>query len=119
MPALAFAIPLLPDKTNTARAALESFSNGERSSEYTSSRERLGITHEAVWIQQTPGGDVSVVYLESPDLEAALAGMANSGERFDRWFREHVRDIHGIALEDGFPLPQQVLDFHTTTRGGS
>lgn len=111
MPALAFVIPLLPDKTATARTALESFSNGERTSEYISSRQRLGITRECVWIQQTPGGDVSVVYLESADPQAALVGMATSNDLFDRWFREHVRAIHGIALEDGFPPPEQVLDF--------
>jgi hypothetical protein len=27
------------------------------------------------------------------------------------WFRDHVRDEHGIALEDGFPPPEQILDF--------
>ncbi len=113
MPALAFAIPLLVDKTQTARSALKSFANGDRTDDYRSSRERLGITREAVWIQQTPSGDVSVVYLESPDLNAALMGLATSQEPFDRWFREHVRDVHGIALDDGFPPPQQVLEFRS------
>jgi hypothetical protein len=114
MPALAFAIPLLPDKTQTARNALKAFATGDRTDDYRSSRHRLGITREAVWIQESPsGGDVSVVYLESPDLQAALMGMATSQEPFDRWFREHVRDVHGIALEDGFPPPEQLLDFRT------
>ncbi len=33
------------------------------------------------------------------------------------WFREQVRDVHGINLEDGFPPPEQILDFRATGRG--
>ncbi len=58
-----------------------------------------------------PGGDVAVVYMEAHDVEAALKGMGTSPEPFDRWFREHVRDVHGIAVEEGFPPPEQVLDY--------
>ncbi len=113
MTALAFVVPLLPGKAEAARTALRSFSTGERATDHSSSRERLGITREAVWIQETPGGDVSVVFIEATDLQAALTGMATSEESFDRWFREHVRHVHGVALEDGFPPPEQVLDFHS------
>jgi hypothetical protein len=111
MPAVAFAIPLLTGKTGEAREALASCAHGERSPEYESSRERLGIRREAVWIQPTPGGDISVVYLEADDLESALGGMGTSDAPFDRWFRDHARNVHGIALEEGFPPPEQVLDF--------
>jgi hypothetical protein len=27
------------------------------------------------------------------------------------WFREQVREVHGVSLEDGFPPPEQILDF--------
>jgi hypothetical protein len=39
--------------------------------------------------------------------------MAESDEPFDRWFRDHVRDVHGVSLEDGFEPPEQVLDFRS------
>jgi hypothetical protein len=26
--------------------------------------------------------------------------------------REQVRDVHGMNLEDGFPPPEQLLDYH-------
>lgn len=71
------------------------------------------MTREAVWIQSTPGGDMAVVLMEADDLEAALKVIATSDEPFDRWFRDHVRDVHGIALEEGFPPPEQILDFRT------
>jgi hypothetical protein len=90
---------------------MRSCSQGDRKEAFQASRERHGITREAVWIQETPDGDVAVVYLEADDLEAAFQGVGSSDERFDVWFREHVRDVHGIELEQGFSPPEQVLDF--------
>lgn len=113
MQPLAFVVPVLPGKTDTDRSAMNSCWHGERKAEHNASRERLGITREAVWIQKTPAGDVAIVYLEAHDLEAALKGMGTSEEPFDRWFREYVRDVHGIGLEEGFPPPEQVLDFRS------
>ena len=111
MQAVAFVLPLLPGKTETDRRAMISCWQGDRKADHQASRERHGITREAVWVQQTPGGDVAVVYLEAKDLEAAFEGMATSEEPFDRWFSEHVTDVHGINLEEGLAPPDQILDF--------
>jgi hypothetical protein len=56
-------------------------------------------------------GDLAVVLLEADDLEKAFATLATSDDPFDVWFRDQVRETHGISLEDGMPLPEQVLDF--------
>lgn len=109
--AIAFAVPLLPGKTETDRAVMRSCADGERAAGHHASRERHGVTREAVWIQPTPDGDVAVVVLEARDIGAALQGIATSEEPFDRWFRDHCRDVHGIDLEAGFPPPEQVLDY--------
>ena len=111
MQALGFVVPLLPGKTEDDREAMTSCWHGQRQAAHQESRRRLGITCEQVWIQSTPTGDVAVVHLEAGDLAAALKGMGTSEEPFDRGFREHVRAVHGIALEDGFPPPEQILDF--------
>jgi hypothetical protein len=111
MPAVAFVLPLLPGKTDADRSAMTSCWQGDRKHAFRASRERHGITREAVWIQEIPEGDVVIVYLEADDLEAALQGVGRSGEPFDAWFREHVREVHGIRLEEGFSPPEQVLDF--------
>ena len=76
-------------------------------------RRRAGIIREAVWIQTAPGGDVAVVYLEADDLAAAFTVLGTSTEPFDRWFRDHVRQVHGIAWEAGFTAPELVLDYDT------
>ena len=114
MQTIGFIAPLLPGKTETDRSAMISCGRGERKDAYESSRSRLGITREAIFIQNTPNGDVAVVYWEAHDVEAALKGMATSDDPFDRWFRDHVREVHGIDVEEGFPPPEQVLDFRTT-----
>lgn len=111
MPALGFVLPLLPGKTEADRAALAACWTGDRQAGFAESRRRHGITRETVWIQSTPGGDVAVICIEAEDLGAAVGGLATSDHPFDRWFREHVRDVHGIALEDGFAPPQLELDF--------
>lgn len=110
MPSIAFAAPLLPGKTQQDRESMSTV-QGERKTAYEASRQRLGITREAVWLQQTPNGDLAIVYIEADDLQAAFAGLASSQDPFDVWFREHVREVHGINLEDGFPPPEQLLDY--------
>ena len=111
MPTVAFAAPILPGKTDGDRAAMAACQSGERKQAHEQSRRRAGITREAVWIQPTPMGDLAVVLLEADDLEKAFATLATSDDPFDVWFRDQVRETHGISLEDGMPLPEQVLDF--------
>lgn len=44
----------------------------------------------------------------------AIEGEAGiSPDPFDRWFRDHVRKVHGIAWDEG-TLPEPVLDFDTS-----
>ena len=113
MQSVAFAVPLLPGHTEAHRIALASCRDGARREAYQDARRRAGIIREAVWIQPTPGGDVAVVYLEADDLATAFTIVGTSAEPFDRWFRDHVRQVHGIALEERFTAPQLVLDFDT------
>ena len=108
---VSFVVPLLPGKTETERVALASMQSGERKADAEASRRRHGITREAAWIQGTPMGDMVVVFLEADDLAAAFGGIGTSTDPFDVWFREHNMDVHGIDLAEGFPPPEQVLDF--------
>jgi hypothetical protein len=112
MPSVAFAVPLLPGKTEQDRTDIGSCApSGQRHAAYEASRARHGITREAVWIQTTPAGDLAIVYIEANDLQAAFAGIGSSQDPFDVWFREQVRDVHGVNLEDATRPPEQILDF--------
>jgi hypothetical protein len=108
---IAFAAPLLPGKTDADRAALAAVQSGEQKAEHEASRRRAGITRVAVWIQTTPGGDVAVVRIEADEVAAAMGALATSQEPHDVGFREHIKDVHGMDLSEGFPPPEQVLDF--------
>ncbi len=112
MPAIGFVLPLLPGKTDVDRAAMVSCWHGERRV-YEDAPAACWATREAVWNQPGPTGDVVVVYMEADDLEAAFKMVASSEEPFDRWFRDHVRQVHGVALEEGFAPPEQILDFRS------
>ena len=110
----AFAVRLLPGQTGAVRIALASCQAGARKEAYQDARRRAGIIREQVWIQPGPGGDVAVVYLEADDLATAFTLLGTSAEPFDRWFRGHVRQVHGIAMDEGFTAPELVLDFDTS-----
>ena len=111
--AAAFAIPLLPGKTDIDRREMRSCWQGDRRAAYEASRKRLGITREAVWIQQLPSGDIAIVHLEADDRNRALTGITTSEDPFDRWLRDHSLEVHGVDLKAGFPPFEQVLDFHS------
>lgn len=113
MESVAFAVPLLPGQTQAHRVALAACQDGARKEAYQDSRRRAGITREVVWIQPAPGGDVAVVYLEADDLATAITLLSTSAEPFDRWFRDHLRQVHGVALAEGDGIPELVLDFDT------
>lgn len=106
---LCFAAPLLPGATATDREEMLSCWTGERSAAHRESRRRHRSTREPVWIQATPAGDIAVVLLKSPDITAALLGLAVS-DAFDVWFRTHLADMHGMDLTAGMAAPDQVLD---------
>src|SRR3954454_24374223 len=108
---LAFTVPIRAGKTDTDRDAMASCRSGERQAAHDASRERAGLTREAVWIPSTPGGDMAVVMLEAEDMGAAMGTLATSREPFDAWFREVLADVHGIDLAEGFPPPEQVMDY--------
>lgn len=110
MGVVAFVAPLLPGKAEDHRQFCEELV-GTRREEYEASRQRLGITREAAWHQETPAGTVSVICLEADDPGSAMQGMGTSSDPFDEWFRERVRDIHGVDLASPPPPPEQVLDY--------
>jgi len=113
MQSVAFAVRLLPGQAEAVRVALASCEAGACKEAYQDARRRAGIIREAVWIQTAPGGDVAVVYLEADDLAAAFTVLGTSTEPFDRWFRDHAGQVHGIAWEAGFTAPELVLDYDT------
>jgi hypothetical protein len=105
------AFPVLPGKTEQARAFAEEVM-GSRRRDFDESQARFGATRETWTLQSSPDGDVVLVYFEAPDIEKGFATLAESNEPFDVWFRQRVQEINGVDLAavEG-PLPEVVLDW--------
>lgn len=93
---LAFAVPILPGKTEQWRK----FSNDLKTrynKEFIESRKRLGV-QERTFLQSTPQGDMVIVTLTGNDPERAMVQMGQGTDEFTRWFNTQVKDIHGVDL---------------------
>ncbi len=112
MASLASAFPILPSKTEQWKHFSQEMA-GPRHREYEASRKRLGISREVAYLQQTPQGDMAVVYFEVQDIPSVFEGFGRSQEPFDVWFREQVKEIHGLDFSEPLPgpLPEAIVDW--------
>jgi hypothetical protein len=103
-----FALPILSGKTDAARAFLRDL-EGVRKGDYAASERRLGLTKEVWAIQQTPQGDLFVVYFAGENIGQAFRRFAASREDFDRWFKDQVRETTGADLNTPPPGPMSEI----------
>lgn len=102
----AFAAPLQPGKTEAGRQfANEAFVT--RRADHTAGRLALAgkLNREEVFVNQTPAGDVIVVYLEGDDPNAANGSFAASRTPYDRWFKGRCREIFPPFIDFDQPVP--------------
>ena len=112
MTSLALAFPILPGKTQQWKHFCQEMV-GPRHLEYEASRTRLGVTREVAYLQQTPRGDLAVVYVEAQEIPRVFEGFGRSREPFDVWFRQQAMEIHGVDLTQPLPgpLPEAIVDW--------
>ncbi|MBV9229891.1 MAG: hypothetical protein JOZ18_11300 [Chloroflexi bacterium] len=115
MASLASAFPILPGKMEQWKHFCQEMV-GPRHSEYEASRKRLGVTREAAYLQQTPQGDMAIVYMEAQDISRVFEGFGRSQVPFDVWFREQVKEIHGLDLSQPLPgpFPEAIVDWRAS-----
>ena len=94
----ALPFPLVAGKTEAdARIIADRFQSEPDA--YAESRRRLGVIAERAYLQTTPMGLFVVAYIESDRPSAAtMTGLAQSDLEIDRFFRDTVRELHGIDL---------------------
>ena len=112
MAALAMTLPLLPGKTESWKRWVQEMAS-TRLSEFQASRKRLGITREVSCLQQTPQGDMAILYIETEDIAHAFQGLATSQDPFDVLFRQRTQEFFGFDLTQPplGPLPETVFDW--------
>ena len=112
MASLAMALPLLPGKTENWKRWVQEMA-GSRLREFQASRKRLGISREASFLQQTPMGDMAVLYIEAKDIAHTFQGLATSQDPFDVLFRQQTLEFFGfdLAQPPAGPPPATVFDW--------
>lgn len=105
---ICFALPILPGKTEDARAFQQEL-DGPRKSEYATSEQRIDIVKEHWFLQGTPNGDLLLAYMESPDFGNALGQFSRSQDEFDQWFKRRLADVTGVDLNNPPPGPLSEL----------
>jgi hypothetical protein len=114
MTVVASAIALLPGKLEAWRKFAQEMA-GPRKKEHDESRRRLGVTMERAWIQPTPQGNLIIVYRESEgDAESFYTRLAASKEPFNVWFKQQVKELHGLDDDQPpqAPPPELAFDYH-------
>ncbi len=105
--------PLLPGKTEDARAFQRELDTA-RKADYDRSERRIGITKEVWYLASLPTGDQLVVYIESEDFGRAIGLFGASQDAFDVWFKGRLAEVSGVDLGDlppGMPLPELVSSY--------
>lgn len=94
---ITFIAPILPGKSEAWRRFLQEMSYSRRA-EYESSRRRMGVAREWVWIVETLKGEVAIIAIEAEQPGPVIAQLTASDLPFDHWFREQLLLLQGVDL---------------------
>ena len=98
MSGIVLTFPILAGKVESWRRFCQELS-GSRLQMYEASRPRLDITRERMTLVETAYGATAATTLEAADVDQALGQIIASSLPFDVWYRERLKEIHGIELE--------------------
>jgi|SRR6185437_7753678 len=87
MDTIVFASPILSGQTEAYQAFLQEMQTS-RHQEYVTSRQRMGIQRERVWIQHMAEGDWAILVVEAEQASQVFKEIGTSRDPFDAWFRQ-------------------------------
>ena len=94
MTEIVYAIPIVHGKEDFYRQTADELA-GARRDEYEAALKDAGITRQAVWHQQTPGGrTLAIVYIEATDPDAPRRFTSSDAE-ISRWFVQRLQEVYG------------------------
>jgi len=99
MDQMLFTLPILPSKTEAARAFLQEL-GGARKQDFLANDQALGFTKEVWALQQMPQGDFLVAYVTGKDLDHAVGQFNAAQDDFDRWFKQQVLEVTGADFNE-------------------
>ena len=106
----AMAVPILPNQTERWTKFINTL-KGEKYNEFKASRTALGVW-ERTFLQHTPMGDFVIVTLEGKNPEESFTKFGQGNDAFTTWFKQEVKEIHGIDLASPpqGKLPELIVD---------
>lgn len=117
MHSIAIAMPIKPGKTEKWKQYVAEL-NGRWRDEREADCRRFGIRRNAGWLQQTPDGDLAIIYWEvdDPELHAQeFKEIMTSNDEYHTWVRENLTDIFGFdPNQERPPLPELVADYRVS-----
>ncbi len=69
-----------------------------RASEMDTFYQRFGVSHEAVFWQETPHGPLLIVFTELGDPTEATKRYALANDPFESWFKSEIQRLTGVDL---------------------
>ena len=86
--------------------------NGARGQELAEFNRRYGLTRHAAWLVETPSGPAVIALHEGPGGDEFMHKIGPSQHQFDLWFKEKLKEIHGIDVTQPppGPMPELYLD---------
>ena len=103
MAEIVFAVPVLPGKEELDRQVMDELA-GSRRQDYEAALRDAGITRQAIWHEETPGGTLAIVYFEADDAEAPMR-WTQSDSAVSQWFVEQMQEVHGFDISQQPPPP--------------
>jgi len=104
------AFPLLPGKTEAGKEFAKACM-GPRRAEFAEALKTQGVTKESWFLQKTPKGDMVIVHFEAENLEKTFEIEAASKTPFMVWFKQQVKSVTGVDLEQpgDEPPPEEIV----------
>ena len=99
-------VPIADGKVDAWKGWTKSLSN-EKKDEFISFNKKHGLTRHDAWLAETPGGTMVVALHEGPGAEEFMHKVAESDDKFDLYFKEKLKEFHGIEF-DSPPPPMPV-----------
>jgi hypothetical protein len=103
----AFAVPILPGKTEAARQLMQQVL-GPRRQEYDDLQRRFGSDRERYFVQTSPQGDMMLLYGDG-NWRAPENVLDLDRNPFDQWFRDQMLEITGIDVTEFLGEPSEMI----------
>ena len=106
MTEIVFILPIVRGKEDLYRQTWDEL-EGARRDEYAVALKDAGMTRQAIWHQQMPGGHIlAIVYIEATDREAPRRFVSSDAE-ISRWFVQRMQEVYGRDVTQP-PLPVEL-----------